>query len=46
MYLVNRGKFPNASITPLDESGETNAVTFDNLSRTVLLRVTGGDYGE
>lgn len=44
--LVNRGDFPKVSITPIDESGESNAVTYDNLSRTVLLKVTGGDYGE
>ena len=44
--IKNRGNFPKVIITPIDESGETNAVTFDNLSNTVLLRVTGGDYDE
>lgn len=44
--LVNRGDFPKVSITPKDESGERNAVTFDNISNTVLLFVTGGEYGE
>ena len=44
--LVNRGDFPTVTITPIDESGGTNAVTWDNLSRTVLLNVTGGEYIE
>lgn len=44
--IANRGNFPKVTITPIDESGEINAVTFDNLSKTVLLRVSGGDYGE
>lgn len=44
--LVNRGNFPKVTITPIDESGECNAVTYDNLSSTVFLRVTGGEYGE
>ena len=42
--LMNRGDFPKATITPIDESGESNAVTYDNLSTTVFLRVTGGEY--
>ena len=42
--LKNRGGFPTVTITPIDESGSACMVTFDNLSRTVLLRVTiGGD---
>lgn len=44
--LVNRGDFPNVEITPFDDSGESNAVTYDNLSTTVFLNVTGGDYDE
>lgn len=44
--IANRGNFPKVTITPFDESGENNAVTFDNLSNTVLLRVTGGEYDE
>lgn len=44
--LINRGDYPNCTITPIDESGESNSVTFDNLSTTVLLRVTGGEYDE
>lgn len=44
--LVNRGGFPTVTITPIDESGESKAVTYDNISRTVLLKVTGGEYGE
>lgn len=43
--LINRGEFPKVTITPIDRSGENNAVTFDNLSNTVLLSVTGGEYG-
>lgn len=44
--IINRGEFPNVTILPLDESGESNAVTFDNLSRTVLLIVIGGEPDE
>lgn len=44
--LVNRGDFPKVTITPIDESGESNAVTYDNLSTTVLLQVTDGEYDE
>lgn len=44
--LKNRGNFPSVVIKPVDESGENNAVTFDNLSRTVLLQVSGGGYDE
>lgn len=44
--LQTRGDFPSVTITPVDESGEANAVTFDNLSNTVLLKVSGGDYDE
>lgn len=36
--------FPALDIIPLDPSGESNAVTFDNLGETVLLIVdNGGD---
>lgn len=44
--LANRGDFPKVTITPIDESGENTAVTYDNLSTTVLLSVTGGGYDE
>lgn len=37
------GKFPALTIIPCDESGETNAVTFDNLGRNVFLVVDNGD---
>ena len=33
------GKYPNVKITPIDESGETDAVTWDNLNETVFLVV-------
>lgn len=35
--VYRSGKFPLPVITPLDESGENNAVSFDNLGRTVYL---------
>lgn len=35
------GLFPAVTIIPIDPSGESNAVTFDNLGDTVLLIVTG-----
>ena len=38
--LINRGGFPKVKITPLDYSGESTAVTYDNLGRTVFLVVT------
>ena len=44
--MANRGDFPKVTITPIDESGENKAVTYDNLSTTVLLSVTGGEYDE
>ena len=44
--LINRGNFPKVTITPIDESGESNSVTYDNLSTTVLFSVTGGGYDE
>lgn len=37
--LATRGGFPNVVITPIDYSGETVSVTYDNLSSTVLLIV-------
>lgn len=44
--LVNRGNFPKVTIVPIDESGECNAVTFDNLSRTVFLQIVDGELYE
>ena len=32
-------KFPNLKITPIDESGEHNTVTYDNFGETVFLVV-------
>lgn len=37
------GKYPCVDIVPLDESGNMNAVTFDNLNETVFLTVDNGD---
>lgn len=41
--VFQAGKFPALEIIPKDPSGENNAVTFDNLGRTVLLIVSNGD---
>ena len=35
--VYKNGKFPALTIIPYDESGESNAVTFDNLGRNVFL---------
>ena len=41
------GDFPALEIIPKDPSGENNAVTFDNLGRTVLMIVrNGGEAGD
>ena len=37
--VYRNGKFPALVIIPQDESGEANAVTFDNLGRNVFLVV-------
>lgn len=36
-------KFPAVNIVPLDPSGESNAVTYDNLGETVLLIIDSGE---
>ena len=41
--LKTRGEFPNVDIVPIDESGETISITFDNLSTTVFLSLTGDE---
>ena len=38
--VYRAGTFPSVTIIPIDPSGESNAVTFDNLGDTVLLLVT------
>lgn len=43
--LSTRDNFPAVVIIPLDESGETDTVTFDNLSNTVLLLTVGENDG-
>ena len=35
--IYEQGKFPAIDIIPYDQSGEYDAVTYDNLSETVLL---------
>ena len=40
--VYKAGIFPALSITPTDPSGENNAVTYDNLGRTVLLIIENG----
>ena len=37
------GKYPALVIVPYDESGENNAVTFDNLNSTVFLTIDNGN---
>lgn len=37
--VYKSGKFPAPVIIPYDESGESDAVTFDNLNRTVFLTI-------
>lgn len=39
--VCRKGDFPDVTIIPIDPSGESNAVTWDNLCETVLLLVTG-----
>lgn len=40
-------KYPAVDIVPLDESGNTDKVTFDNLNETVFLTIDdGGDENE
>lgn len=41
--VYKSGKFPALVITPLDESGEANAVTFDNLGRNVFLVIDNAE---
>lgn len=40
---VAKANFPKLTITPLDESGNYDRVTFDNLNDTVFLTVEYGD---
>ena len=44
--VYKAGVFPALEIIPKDPSGENNAVTYDNLGRTVLLIVNNGGEGE
>lgn len=41
--VYKAGSFPALDIIPLDLSGESNAVTFDNLGDTVLLVIDNGE---
>lgn len=41
--VYKAGLFPAVDIVPTDLSGESNAVTFDNLSTTVLLLIDDGN---
>ena len=41
VYITDR--YPAVDIVPLDESGENNAVTFDNLNETVFLCIDNTD---
>ena len=40
------GTFPALDIVPIDPSGESNAVTYDNLGETVLLIIDNGGEAE
>ena len=46
VFIAN--KFPFSPITPFDKSGESNAVTYDNISSTVFLYIADleGEVGE
>lgn len=44
--VYREGLYPNVVITPLDPSGESNRVTYDNLCDTVLLLVTSREVPE
>lgn len=37
--VYRSGKFPALDIVPVDESGENNAVTYDNINKTVFLMI-------
>ena len=41
--VYRAGSFPALEIIPKDPSGENNAVTYDNMSRTVLLIIDNGE---
>lgn len=43
--VYDAATFPAVDIIPLDPSGESNAVTWDNLGETVLLVVDNGEAG-
>lgn len=40
--VYKAGTFPAIDIIPVDPSGESNVVTFDNLNETVLLVIDNG----
>lgn len=42
--VYRAGTFPALEIIPQDPSGESNAVTYDNMGRTVLLMIDNGGY--
>lgn len=44
--VYKAGRFPAIDIIPIDPSGESNAVTFDNLCETVLLAIDNGGEAE
>lgn len=41
--VYKAGYFPAVDIVPIDPSGESNAVTYDNLGETVLLAIDNGE---
>lgn len=44
--VYKAGKFPAFDIIPIDPSGASNTVTYDNLSKTVLLTISNSKEDE
>lgn len=44
--VYRSGQFPAIVIVPYDDSGETNLVTFDNLNKTIFLKIDNGEDDE
>lgn len=41
--VYRSGQFPAVIIIPFDDSGESNAVTFDNFNKTVFLKIDNAE---
>lgn len=44
--VYRSGQFPALVIVPFDDSKESNAVTFDNLNKTVFLKIDNSEDSE